>query len=477
MNDPKVFISYSWSTQAHQELVKHWADRLIADGIEVILDIYDLKEGDDKYYFMESMITDPTVTHVLVVCDNAYAQKADMRKAGVGTESQIISSEIYQKVKQSKFIPIVCDFNNEEPTLPTFMKSRIWINFSSSEAENENWEQLIRLLYGKPQHSKPQKGKAPTYITSETPIPTSEVYAKFNTLKQAILQDKKGLTHYRNDFISSCIEYADKLRVRQRPEVETLGEKVLEDCSKLKAIRDHICDWVLLESEITDQESFSEVLINVLEHLRELKARPSEITSWNDSWFEAHSVFVYETFLYLIAALLKTGSYIVLHEIYASHYLIPSTENYGQSNFEQFDCFYGYSDTLQSVLAPKDQRLYAPAAELIKNQADREDLPFADIKQAELLTLMMSFITPNTRWYPGTLHYSSYSNGYPFFIRAAQHKNFLKLIEITGIQTADELRAKVKEGHQRLKTESWHNFHFERNFWSSMNMDELDSLK
>ena len=83
MNDPKVFISYSWTNQAHQELVKHWADRLIADGIEVVLDIYDLKEGDDKYHFMEGMITDPTVTHVLVVCDNAYAQKADMRKAGL----------------------------------------------------------------------------------------------------------------------------------------------------------------------------------------------------------------------------------------------------------------------------------------------------------------------------------------------------------------------------------------------------------
>ena len=43
--EPKVFISYSWSDQQHQELVKHWADRLIADGIDVVLDIYDLKEG------------------------------------------------------------------------------------------------------------------------------------------------------------------------------------------------------------------------------------------------------------------------------------------------------------------------------------------------------------------------------------------------------------------------------------------------
>ncbi|MFV7670122.1 SEFIR domain-containing protein [Shewanella algae] len=477
MDEPKVFISYSWTDQSHQELVKHWADRLVADGVDVILDIYDLKEGDDKYAFMESMVTDPEVTHVLVICDHAYAEKADARKAGVGTESQIISSEVYAKVKQSKFIPIVCEFGDDgEPILPTFMKSRMWINFSSSEAENENWEQLVRLLYGKPQHVKPKKGKAPAFITSDTPIPTSEAFAKFNSLKQALLQDKKGIKHYRRDFVDACISYADKLRVRERPDVTSMGEKVLEDCGKLKPIRDHICDWILLESEVCEEAEFSEALVEVLEKLRELKSRPPEINSWNDSWFEAHSVFVYETFLYIVAALLKTGAYSVLHEVFTSHYLMPSSDSYGGENFERFDCFYGYSETLQ-ILAPEGRKLHAPAAELLKRQADREDIPFADVMQAELIVLLMSFITPETHWYPQTLHYASYSKGYPFFIRAAQHKNFNKLSTITGIASADELREKVKEGHQRLRTDGWYDFHFERNFWSSMNMDKIDTLK
>lgn len=477
MDEPKVFISYSWTDQSHQELVKHWADRLVADGVDVILDIYDLKEGDDKYAFMESMVTDPEVTHVLVICDHAYAEKADARKAGVGTESQIISSEVYAKVKQSKFIPIVCEFGDDgEPILPTFMKARMWINFSSSEAENENWEQLVRLLYGKPQHVKPKKGKAPAFITSDTPVPTSEAFAKFNSLKQALLQDKKGIKHYRRDFVDACISYADKLRVRERPDVTSMGEKVLEDCGKLKPIRDHICDWILLESEVCEEAEFSEALVKVLEKLRELKSRPPEINSWNDSWFEAHSVFVYETFLYIVAALLKTGAYSVLHEVFTSHYLMPSSDSYGGENFERFDCFYGYSETLQ-ILAPEGRKLYAPAAELLKRQADREDIPFAEVTQAELIVLLMSFITPETRWYPQTLHYASYSKGYPFFIRAAQHKNFNKLSTITGIASADELREKVKEGHQRLRTDGWYNFHFERNFWSSMNMDKIDTLK
>jgi len=68
---------------------------LIADGVEVVIDVYDLQEGQDKYVFMERMVTDESVSHVLVFCDNEYQSKADERKAGVGTESQIITQEIY----------------------------------------------------------------------------------------------------------------------------------------------------------------------------------------------------------------------------------------------------------------------------------------------------------------------------------------------------------------------------------------------
>ncbi len=461
----------------HQERVKNWADRLIADRVEIVLDVYDLKEGDDKYKFMESMVTDPAVTHVLVICDRAYAEKSDAGEAGVGTESQIISGEVYKKVKQSKFIPIVCEFDDhKEPILPIFMQSRIWIDFSNPEAVNKNWEQTIRLLYGKPQYVKPKKGKVPFFITNDTSIPTSEAFSKFNLLKQAILEDKKGLKHYRRDFIDACISYADNLRVREPPKVKDMGEKILEDCGKLKAVRNHLCDWVLLESELSDKVDFSESLMDVLEKLRDLKSRPPEINTWHDSWFEAHAVFVYETFLYIVAALLKSGAHEALNEIYTSHYLVQSPVNERESDFERFDCFFGHSDALQSVLAPEGKRLYAPAAELISRQADREDLPFSDIWQAELLTLLMSFIIPKTYWYPTTLIYSSYYS-YPFFVRAAQHKNFAKLAKITGINNVNTLRQAVRQRCDNFNANHWNRFNYSQSFWDSMNMDKLDSLK
>ncbi len=475
---PKVFISYSRTSQTHQELVIEWAERLISDGVDVVMDVYDLKEGQDKFAFMERMVTDPEVTHALLICDSSYAEKADARKRGVGTESQIISQEIYEKVEQTKFIPIVCEFRDEEtPFLPVFLKSRIWIDFSSPEAVNHHWERLIRILFNKPLYEKPKLGKTPTYITDGTSAPASPAHAKYQTLRQAILQGKKGLRLYRKDFLDSCFEYADQLRVRERPDVENLGNKILEDCGKLVQVRDHIIDWVLLESEADPSEDFSETLIEVLERLRELKARPTEVTSWSDAWFDAHKLFVYETFLYIIAALLKSRAFEVLHNVFASHYMIPATENYGEGKFTRFHDFWAYSDILNPVLAPEGQRLYSPAAELIRRQAQRPDLPFREIIQAELLVLLMALITPNARWYPQTLHYASFSGSFPFFLRASQHKNFEKLATVTGIKDVEELKKAVQAGHERLKVNEWHNFHCNPNFWHSMNMDALDTLK
>jgi len=477
MKEPKVFISYSWNSVEHQSLVEEWAERLIADGIGVILDIYDLKEGNDKYAFMERMVTDPKVTHVLIICDSKYSKKADGRKSGVGTESQIISKEVYEKVKQSKFIPIVSEFSeNGDPYLPTFLKSRIWIDFSTPESVNENWERLVRLLYGKPLHQKPKKGNPPSYITNDTELPANPFHAKFNTLRQAILQGKNGIPMYRREFLNSCINYIDNLRVREAPKVKSIGEKVLEDSNKLKQVRDYIIDWILLEGESNDVDSFTNSVINLLEQLLEMKSRPTEVSSWNETWFEAHSIFVYETFLYIISSLIKTQSYKLLHDILTTHFIQPETERNAGNDFCRFSSFYGTSETLQSLLAPEGRRLFSPAAELIKRQSNREDIPFKSIMEADLLVLLMASISSDEWWYPQTLHYAKYFSHFPFFLRATQHRHFKNLSIITGIDDANILKDKVKEGFNRLRVENWNDFGFRRDFWQAMNIDKLDTI-
>src|SRR5260370_9492898 len=114
---------------------------------------------------MEQMVTDPEIKKVIIVLDRTYAEKADGRKGGVGTETQIISPEIYAKADQDKFVGVVSETDQDgKPFTPTFYKSRIYIDMGQSDIYATNFDQLLRWIYDKPAHPKPPLGKRPEFI-------------------------------------------------------------------------------------------------------------------------------------------------------------------------------------------------------------------------------------------------------------------------------------------------------------------------
>lgn len=154
---PKVFISYSWTKS---DLVLQVANRLMSHGVEVVLDKWDLKEGQDKYVFMEQCVNNSDITKVLIFCDKTYTEKANNRTGGVGDETVIISSEVYGKVTQEKFIPIITERDEEgKEYVPAYIKARIYIDFSNSDIFEEEYEKLVRNIYNKPLYRKPKLGK------------------------------------------------------------------------------------------------------------------------------------------------------------------------------------------------------------------------------------------------------------------------------------------------------------------------------
>ena len=80
MENPRIFISYSWSSPEQEQRVLDIATELVECGIDVVLDKWNLKEGDDADAFMEQMVSDPSIEKVLIVCDKMYSEKSDKRK-------------------------------------------------------------------------------------------------------------------------------------------------------------------------------------------------------------------------------------------------------------------------------------------------------------------------------------------------------------------------------------------------------------
>jgi|ERR1700733_3632972 len=173
LSQPKIFISYSGTSPQHEHWVLDLAERLSSDGVIVVLDKWDLREGQDKHAFMEQTVHDETIQKIIVICERGYQEKANDRRGGVGTETQLISKQVYEKTGQAKFIPVVREYDEHgKACMPHFMASRIYIDLSSDETFEENYQKLVRNLYEKPLLKRPALGTAPAYIIDDDQVQT-----------------------------------------------------------------------------------------------------------------------------------------------------------------------------------------------------------------------------------------------------------------------------------------------------------------
>lgn len=62
------------------------------NGVDVILDQWELEPGDDVPKFMEQSVR--RANKVLMICTEPYVRKADDGKGGVGYESMIVTGEL-----------------------------------------------------------------------------------------------------------------------------------------------------------------------------------------------------------------------------------------------------------------------------------------------------------------------------------------------------------------------------------------------
>jgi tetratricopeptide (TPR) repeat protein len=162
---PSVFISYCWTSENHKNWVRSLADKLVREsGIEVILDQWHGKIGHDRFHFMEDSIR--VADKVLVICDKKYCDRANGRAGGVGTETRIITPEVYRSSKQDKFIPIALEYNeHNEYLLPDFMSSRFALGMTKEEEFESDYRQLERLIWQVPLLNPPVRGKKPDFET------------------------------------------------------------------------------------------------------------------------------------------------------------------------------------------------------------------------------------------------------------------------------------------------------------------------
>lgn len=158
---PTVFISYSWDSPEHEAWVVKLAEKLVGNGVNIILDKWDLgRLGSLLPNFMEQSISKSK--RVICVMTPNYKKKTDRLEGGVGYEYSIITAEIFREINTSKFIPLIRE-GSDADAIPTALRERKYINMREDKEFDTKLEDLLRDIYNVPKYKKPTIGPRPKF--------------------------------------------------------------------------------------------------------------------------------------------------------------------------------------------------------------------------------------------------------------------------------------------------------------------------
>ena len=440
--NPKIFISYAWGNEEIKERVRDLAERLIYDGVEVILDIWCLREGQDKYLFMEKSVNDETIDRVLIICDKVYKIKADNRKGGVGDETAIISSEVYNNSQQSKFIPVVFERDeNGNDYIPTYLKSRMFIDFTSDN--EEQYEQLIRLLYEKPLYKKPALGKMPEWLSDDN----KEEKNLTESLRKLKKANEKGMVELAKNIERQFIgRVVGSLNAKMNEDAFSSCD-VIDKVDKLKMIRDNVFEFV--EELAMNDELSADFIVSLLEEVYN-KVPTIENMSYTQSDFECYDFFRWELFIGVTAILLHFELYGVLRMILTNTYFLRMNCFQGA---EEKPCGYisfnNYMESIEERCSSHfDKNYYSKKAYLLCGREKYPILTKQAMSRADLILYHMSKAIDviSTRWsniwFP---HMYVYAKDLNLWKRLLSKKYCDKIMPLFGVSNIEELRKMISK--------------------------------
>ena len=165
MSVPKVFVSYSHDSPEHKMWVLNLATKLRNNGVDAALDQWDLGPGADLPSFMEKNLA--AADRVLMVCTEKYVEKANAGKGGVGYEKMIVTADLLKTVDSAKVIPLIRQVGTR--LVPTFLASKIHLDFSRDDQFEFSYDELLRSLHGAPLYAKPPVANNPFTPSSVAP--------------------------------------------------------------------------------------------------------------------------------------------------------------------------------------------------------------------------------------------------------------------------------------------------------------------
>ncbi|WGM40424.1 SEFIR domain-containing protein [Caulobacter sp. NIBR1757] len=456
MEPVKAFISYAWTSPVHEDWVLQLATRLRQDGVDIIMDKWDLKPGHDSVKFMEQMVTDEGVTKVIMICDHKYSQKADNREGGVGTEAQIISPELYGKSMQDKYVAVVSELDEAgKPYLPVYYRGRIYFDLSSDTRFEDEYDKLLRWIVGKPVHVKPEIGAPPHYLDENSvKLETESAFRRAeNLLRSGASTALSAVRDYADVFVR---EYA-KLAIVQRPGVE-IDDLIVEAIQAATPYIRQIEELAIAAARSPQKENFLEV-VALLERIGRFMYPAPEVTSWRTADYDAFKFNAHLLLVSVVAVSVQEGRFDLTEAIVNYPFML----NIGPSSEGRIEGYEGFRNYLASLNEYRNQRLglrrMSVQADLMKEHYSAHNISFDRAMEADFLLYIKSSINDESgrsSWYPVTSVWAERRfRPFEIFARAESMRFATSILPIFGVGAVANLKDKlVAIGNDRQRFRS-----------------------
>jgi SEFIR domain len=147
-NSVRAFISHTSTTEEDIEWVKQLALFLIEHGIQARVDKFHLRRGMDLPQWMCNELA--LADKVIVVCDEAYKQKAEGRLGGVGWETMIIQGDIANLPPDSTKYQVIVREEDLPKGLPVYLRTRYAFHARPSDTSQSFRGDLVREILDLP---------------------------------------------------------------------------------------------------------------------------------------------------------------------------------------------------------------------------------------------------------------------------------------------------------------------------------------
>ncbi len=443
---PKVFISYSWGSEEHQQKVLEIATRLMQNGVQVVIDKWNLRPGNDLLAFMETSVNDPTITHVLVLCDAAYQKKADERRqgSGVSTETRLLGPDLFKSpTTQEKIVPVVLEKDaNNHACVPAWITGVLAIHLTPGF--EEGFSMLLRHLFNEPLHVPPPLGPRPAFPrangvvgnnapTASDPMSQLEI-ARERVFYQCSVRDLHGVSLAMTEYLEIVAQAVASARTcpdTHRPTALDIRAMIDAHLPLRTGLRDVLTKWcrtVPSDATLPNAARFFESLLRACEH-----PVTKGGASWSDSEFEAPSFLALELFLVFCVQCISEQRVSALTSVLDDHYLVQ-TARQEEGNDRTFAAFAPHLPMLQK----SDPKRISVVADLLKSRC-ASDGEFEELKQAEFLLFLRGAFRPPRYWMQTTAWISRYHPPFELFAGARTTWRFKVLSALLDVKDLDHL--------------------------------------